>query len=185
MKKILSAVLLALLCGSGTAFASDNSAEAPNTKQLSVGYEGVFAGDLLQGLSSRYWFNDNVGGEVNLFYGRVGLEEGPNDFDADLFLGELKLLYAPIVNENSRFYVGLEGGIGSIGGDIADDADITVYTISPFVGTEFRFAELPDMAFNWEVGYKWHRVNVDPDDYEDLNVNIDGTFVTVGAHYYF
>lgn len=185
MKKILSAVLLALLCGSGSAFAADNSAAGPNTQQYSVGYEGVFAGDVLQGVSSRYWFNDNVGGELNLFYGNVGVDsDGYIDGNADLFLAELKMMYAPIVKQNSRFYVGLEGGIGSIGGDVVpDNVDVTVYTISPFVGTEFRFAEIPDMAFNWEVGYKWHRVNVDTGD--DVNVNIDGTFVTLGAHYYF
>lgn len=181
MKKILSAVLLALLCGSGSAFAADNSAVGPNTQQFSLGYEGILAGDVLQGVSSRYWFNDNIGGELNLCYGRVDFD-GDN---ADLFLGELKVMYAPIVKQNSRFYVGLEGGIGSIGGDATANTDVTVYTISPFVGSEFRFAEIPDMAFNWEVGYKWHRVNIDPDSSSDYNVNIDGTFVTVGAHYYF
>ncbi|ACF11658.1 hypothetical protein Cpar_1255 [Chlorobaculum parvum NCIB 8327] len=185
MKKILSAVLLALLCGSGTSFASDKTDEGCNTKQFSLGYEGVFAGDVLQGLSSRYWFNENLGGELNLFYGRVGVDFDYSDTNADLFLAELKMLYAPIVKENSRFYVGLEGGIGSIGGDtIPDDVDITVYTISPLIGTEFRFAEIPDVCFNWEVGYKFHRVNVDTEE-GDVDVNIDGTFVTLGAHYYF
>ncbi|MBN1928185.1 MAG: hypothetical protein JW764_01380 [Chlorobiaceae bacterium] len=186
MKKILSAALLAVLCGSGTAFAADKNDEGCNTKQFSVGYEGVFAGDVLQGLSSRYWFNNNVGGELNLYYGRVGLDIDSFDTNADLFLAELKMLYAPVVKQNSRFYLGLSGGVGSIGGDLVDDldVDVTVYTISPFVGTEFRFSEIPDLCFNWEVGYKFHRVNVDSE-YDDVNLNIDGTFVTLGAHYYF
>jgi hypothetical protein len=188
MKKVISAALLALLCGSGTALAADN--EGCNTKKFSLGYEGVFAGDVLQGLSSRYWFNNNVAGEVNLFYGNVGLkvEDTPIDGNMDLFYASAKLLYAPIVKTNSRFYVGLEGGIGSIGVENNDKdvlpGEISVYTISPLIGAEFRFTEIPDICFNWEVGYKFQNVNYDGDDTE-VDVNIDGTFVSLGAHYYF
>jgi hypothetical protein len=195
MKKVISAALLALLCGSGTALAADN--EGCNTKKFSLGYEGVFAGDFLQGLSTRYWFSNNVGGELNLYYGRVGLKGdvpilGDIDADADLFHASAKILYAPVVKQNSRFYVGLEGGIGSIGSigaennDVDLPGDISIYTISPLIGAEFRFSEIPDLCFNWEVGYKFQQISWDGDDADDeIDVNIDGTFVTLGAHYYF
>lgn len=187
MKKILSAVLLALLCGSGTAFASDKTDEGCNTKKFSLGYQGVIAGDFMQGLSSRYWFNDNFGGELNMSYANISADYGSDEVTiGDLFIAEIKLLYSPVVNENSRFYVGIEGGLGSVGGDIVDDmdADVTIYTINPLIGTEFRFSEIPDICFNWEVGYKWHGVKADGDG-DDVSFNLDGTFVTVGAHYYF
>jgi hypothetical protein len=198
MKKVMSAVLLALLCGTGTAFAADSNVDGPNTKKFSLGYEGVFAGDILQGVSSRYWFNNNVGGEVNLYYGNVGIKADQislgnvyNNVDAHahLFYASTKLLYAPVVKQNSRFYLGLEGGIGSIGANNNGDklpADITVYNISPLIGSEFRFTEIPDLCFNWEVGYKFQRVNFNGNSgLSDIDVNIDGTFVTLGAHYYF
>jgi hypothetical protein len=190
MKKVISAVFLALLCGTGTAMAAEN--EGCNTKKFSLGYEGVFAGDILQGLSTRYWFNNNVGGELNLFYGNVGLrvQDPPIDGNLDLFYASAKLLYAPVVKQNSRFYFGLEGGIGSVGVENNDvdllPGDISVYTISPLIGAEFRFSEIPDLCFNWEVGYKFQQISWDgdgPD--EEIDVNIDGTFVTLGAHYYF
>jgi len=187
MKKILSAALLALLCGSGTALASDKYDEGCNTKKFSLGYQGVIAGDFMQGLSSRYWFNDNFGGELNMSYANISADRGSADVTiGDLFIAEIKLMYAPVVNENSRFYVGLGGGLGSVGGDIVDgmDVDVTVYTINPLIGTEFRFSEIPDICFNWEVGYKWHGVKIDGDG-DDVSFNLDGTFVTVGAHYYF
>jgi len=189
MKKILSAALIALVSGYGTAFAADTNSGGPNSGKFSLGYEGVFAGDVLQGLSSRYWFNQNVGGELNLFYGKVGVESNNDKAHGDLFYASGKVLYSPVVKQNSRFYLGLEGGIGSIGGDWNGaniPGDVTVYTVSPLIGSEFRFAEIPDLTFNWEVGYKFQRANFKGNSgYSDVDVNIDGTFVTLGAHYYF
>jgi len=130
--------------------------------------QGVFAGDILQGISGRYWATENFGGELNLFYGRAGFDvedSGTEVFDGhgDLLLGTLKLMYSPIVKENSRFYVGLEGGIGSVNAEADDqdvlDGDITVYTINPFFGAEYNFTELPELGLNFEVGYKFHNVS--------------------------
>lgn len=192
MKKILSAALLALLCGSGNAFAADNT-EAPNVEKFSLGYEGILAGNVVQGVSSRYWFTNNVGGEVNLSYGRLGINiETPldeNDAHASLLMGSAKIMYAPVVKAHSRFYVGLEGGIGNVGVEANDEdalpnTDVNVYTISPLIGSEFYFAEVPELGLNWEVGYRFQTVNID-NDAAEVDLKLDGTFVTVGAHYYF
>ena len=191
MKKILSAALLALLCGSGNAFAAGN-VEGPNVEKFSLGYEGILAGNVVQGLSSRYWFNNNVGGELNLSYGRLGInvDNSPmDDSHASLLMGSAKVMYAPVVKAHSRFYVGLEGGIGNVGVEENDEdalpnTDISVYTISPLIGSEFYFAELPELGLNWEVGYRFQTVNID-NDAADVDLKLDGTFVTVGAHYYF
>ena len=191
MKKILSAALVALLCGSGNAFAADNT-EAPNVEKFSLGYEGILAGNVIQGVSSRYWFTNNVGGEVNLSYGRLGLNTdipGIDDAHASLLMASAKVMYAPVVKAHSRFYVGLEGGIGNVGVENEDkDAlpgDVSVYTVSPLIGSEFYFAELPELGLNWEVGYRFQTVNWDSDIVGDVDLKLDGTFVTVGAHYYF
>ncbi|NTW46735.1 MAG: hypothetical protein HGB16_01170 [Chlorobaculum sp.] len=191
MKKILSAALLALLCGSGNAFAAGNT-EAPNVEKFSLGYEGILAGNVVQGLSSRYWFTNNVGGEVNLSYGRLGVNidnASIDDSHASLLMGSAKVMYAPVVKEHSRFYVGLEGGIGNVGIEVNDEdalpnTDVNVYVVSPLIGSEFYFAELPELGLNWEVGYRFQTVNID-DDAAEVDLKLDGTFVTVGAHYYF
>ncbi len=183
MKKGKAVVLaaLALALGAGTASA------APNANKFGLGYQGVVAGNFLQGISGRYWFDEKVAGELNLFYGTVGADAGSVHLgDADLFLATAKVLYAPVVKPNSRFYVGLEGGLGSIGGDVASDTSI--WTVEPLVGAEFNFTEIPELGFNFEVGYKWHHINtsdlsVQGADITDLN--IDGTTVAIGAHYYF
>ena len=87
---------------------------------------------------------------------------------------------------NSRFYVGLEGGLGSVGGDTLDalDADVSVWTINPLMGAEYSFSDIPELGLNFEVGYKFHHINVDTPGPE-FDVNLDGTFVSLGAHYYF
>lgn len=192
MKKILSAALLALVCGTGNAYAVDNSAQAPDTKKLSLGYEGIFAGNILQGVSSRYWFNNNVGGELNFYYGRLGLDienSGIDDAHASLLMGSAKVLYAPVVKAHSRFYVGLEGGIGNVGVENKDadvlPGDVSVYTVSPLIGSELHLAEIPELGLNWEVGYRFQTINWDNDLVGNADLKLDGTFVTVGAHYYF
>lgn len=185
MTKAVVAAGLAVMLGTGSAVAGEN----PMTGKFGLGYQGVFAGDILQGISGRYWATENFGGELNLFYGNVGLEVEPSgdEASADLLLGSLKLMYSPIVKENSRFYVGIEGGIGSVNAEINGvdmPGDITVYTINPLFGAEYNFSELPELGLNFEVGYKFHNVSYE-DDPVDVDVNLDGTFVSLGAHYYF
>lgn len=192
MTKAVVAAGLAVMLGTGSAVAGEN----PMTGKFGLGYQGVFAGDILQGISGRYWATEDFGGELNLFYGNVGVDgfvPGLGDIDdgnGDLLLGSLKLMYSPIVKENSRFYVGIEGGIGSVSveendGDVLD-GDITVYTINPLFGAEYNFSELPELGLNFEVGYKFHSASYDENGSDDdIDVNLDGTFVSLGAHYYF
>jgi hypothetical protein len=184
--KVLGIVAMAStlsMVGCGTTHASEN----PTTGKASIGYQGVLGGNLLNGVSTRYWVNDNVGLEGNLFYGTAGIDIGSSHIgDANLFLGTAKVLYSPVVKENSKFYVGVEGGYGSVGLNDATHSlipDTTIWTVEPLVGVEFGVKELPELAFNFEVGYKFNHVNIDTPDEVDLN--LDGVTVAVGAHYYF
>ncbi|MEI7824319.1 MAG: hypothetical protein WCI01_03395 [Chlorobiaceae bacterium] len=182
MKKTVGLVALALALGAGTASA------APNAEKFGLGYQGVFAGNFLQGVSGRYWFSDTIAGEVNLFYGTVGVNDvtpgGDHLGDADALLGAVKVMYAPVVKANSRFYVGLEGGLGSVGLNVFGDEVLpnsSVWTVEPLFGAEFFLSEIPELGFNFEVGYKFHHLNFN----DSVDLNIDGTTVAVGAHYYF
>lgn len=190
IRKAIAAAALALVFGAGTVSAATSQPEAPNCGKFGLGYQGVVAGSFLQGVSGRYWFDNNVAGEVSLFYGRAKVEAGGDELGkGDLLLGTAKILYAPVVKSNSRFYVGVEGGLGSIDGNIDLDGgmplpDTSVWTAEPLFGAEFNFSEFPELGVNFEVGYKWHHVNSDTDD-GDLDINLDGTTVAFGAHYYF
>ncbi|ACF44649.1 hypothetical protein [Pelodictyon phaeoclathratiforme] len=188
IRKAIAAAALALVFGAGTVSAATSQPEAPNCGKFGLGYQGVVAGSFLQGVSGRYWFDNNVAGELNLFYGRASVEMGSSELGkGDLLLGTAKILYAPVVKTNSRFYVGVEGGLGSIDGNIGSSMslpDTSVWTAEPLFGAEFNFTEFPELGVNFEVGYKWHHVNSDLGS-NDLDINLDGTTVAFGAHYYF
>lgn len=166
MKKIYVGLVVALMTVS---LSGNVQAEMP---QIGVGYEGMFLGEFLQGLSARAWF-DQLGVEGNLQQASVDVYG--DDFDVYLLSG--KVFYAPIVKENSQFYIGLEGGFGQIDYS-ASDMDITLF--GPFFGAEYRFAELPEMGFCWEVGYRFTDFEMDDDDAE-----LDGISISLGLHYYF
>ncbi len=165
--------------------------ETPNADKIGLGYQGVFGGDILQGVSARYWVGDEVAIEGNFFYGNVSLDVADTDvFDGSLYLGTGKIMFAPVVNSNSRFYVGLEGGIGGVDLDVGGDdvpVDVDVYVVTPLIGAEHYFSEFPELGFNWEVGYKFHAISVGEADVDDdeLEIGINGISVGLGAHYYF
>jgi hypothetical protein len=168
--------------------------ETINTKKLSLGYQGVFAGDFLQGVSSRYWFSTKIGAELNAFYGTGGIDykdSGITDYKGKLLVTTAKFLYAPVIKEHSRFYVGVESGIGSLWADRENEDDgfkdkynVTVFAIGPLIGSEFTFSEIPELGFNWEVGYKYTGVSTKFSG-DDADVSLSGTFASLGVHYYF
>lgn len=180
----IAVFLLALSCGSGSAIA----AEGPNTGKLSLGYQGIIAGDFLQGVSSRYWVTNNIGSELNVFYGTAGIDfhdSYTDNYDGDVLLTTAKFLYAPVVKEHSRFYVGIEGGAGTLRGKSDNNSKhSSIYAISPLFGAEFNLAGIPELGLNWEVGYKYCGATYKRNG-ENVDVNISGTFVSLGAHYYF
>lgn len=189
MKKFKALLVGCLVAAfsAGSAMAAEGT--APNCGKVGLGYQGVLAGDVLQGFSARYWAADDIAVEGNFFYGNatVGIESSDEDlFDGSLYLFTGKVMYAPVVNSNSRFYVGLEGGIGAV--DVEDaDADVDVYVLNPLIGAEHYFSEFPELGFNWEVGYKMHMISAGPEDFDDddLEIDLSGISVALGAHYYF
>jgi len=185
IRKTIVAGGFALLLGMGTASAAPlPETIAPNAGKYSLGYQGVIGGSMLDGMSSRYWINNKVGTELNLFLGKGAFREHSRDVTGNLVIATAKVMYAPVVKTYSRFYVGLEGGIG--GGNTSDTSpsidplnnNEAGYVINPLMGTEFNFSEIPELGFNFEVGYKTHIINAN-------GINVGFTSVSLGAHYYF
>ncbi|MBN1505763.1 MAG: hypothetical protein JW955_02900 [Sedimentisphaerales bacterium] len=196
MKKVYLGVtaLLLLFVLSTSAVAADGT-DLPSKVTVGVGYEGMYLGNYLQGLSVRGWF-DRFGIEGSIWQANVSLDldipAGAGDTDASIWLLGGKFMFAPILRDHSKFYVGVEGGWGTAGLDIdtgANDMSPSVdgWTVGPMFGAEFFFQEIPELGFNFEVGYRFAFLNADADlgsnDKADLGMN--GIWVTAGVHYYF
>ncbi len=204
MRKAVGLVVLALALGAGTASASVS--EGRNCGKVSVGYQGQDLMGInnfsdtssiglgaLNGLSVRSWVTNQVGIEGNLYVGNWKNNEGDGEEtnEVSVLLGTVKGLWAPVVRENSRFYVGLEVGFGSydqqnVSGPDEGSADNGIYIVKPLIGVEYNFAGIPELGINFEVGYLFAGVHWDEQAYElDAKSTMSGTSVGLGAHYYF
>lgn len=154
---------------------SSNNAFAEN--KFGVGYQGTFIGEFLNGLSVRGWF-DSFSVDATLFHTDVEADGADSDL-LNLFILDGRFLYAPIVKENSRFYMGANLGYGAL--EVYDE-DLDLLTYGLLLGTEYSFQGLPELGFNWEVGYKFNTLDTDEYDFE---VDLNGISVSLGVHYYF
>jgi hypothetical protein len=161
-----------------------------------LGYQGLLAGSFVQGVSARMWTGDLMV-EANIGYGTIGVETSGSSWsdssDATLMMTELKAAYALVVNPHSRFYVGmsasytdltLESKYNDSWDSWSSEESINGYMIRPLFGVEYYFTEMPELGFNFEVGYNLTSWEVDDDD-TDVDVKLDGVAVSLGAHYYF
>jgi hypothetical protein len=187
IRKAFLAAALAFICGAGTASAT----EGPNVCKLSIGYQGQEYGNigLVNGVSSRYWASNDFGIEGNVYYGSdtwkyIG---GVKD-DQTMLSGAVKLMYAPVVKANSRFYVGVEGSLGRQHYDNFEtfEQTDTFWALKPLLGAEYHWAGIPEIGMNFEVGYLFDDYSVDDDHISSItNTNNSGISVGFGAHYYF
>ena len=151
-----------------------------------LGYQGMAVGGFLNGISVRSWALGNVGIEGNLFYGGIDIDvDNENTFDGDLYLFEGKVMYAFIVKENSRFYAGGKLGYGRFDVNIFDEGvDGSLYSLGAFIGSEWTFQGIPELGFNFDVGYSYNWYDDTIDDM-DIELSMDGISATFGVHYYF
>jgi hypothetical protein len=172
-------VTVICLCAAPS-FAADNY-------KVGVGYQGMFAGNMLNGLSVRGWFGPNtaIGVEGNVFYGAMKAETSltSDELDADLWMGEIKAMYAFLVKPNSRFYAGAKFAYGQYSVDPVD-FEGKVYVPGIFVGAEWNFPSLPEIGFNFDVGYNYIIDNNDVEG-EDIDLKLHGINVSAGIKYYF
>lgn len=172
------AVMVTVIClCAAPSFAADNA-------KIGVGYQGMFAGNLLNGLSVRGWVGPNtaIGVEGNFFYGALEVDE-PVDLDADLLMLEIKAMYAFIIKTNSRFYAGGKFAYGQYSIDPVN-FEGKIYIPGIFVGAEWNFPSLPEVGFNFEVGYNYAIDNNEIDG-DEVDLNLHGVNVGLGIKYYF
>jgi hypothetical protein len=179
--QVLLIVVSLFVCGYAV------NANAAGDVKVGLGYEGMIMGSFLQGISARAWMGP-LGLEGNIFTGRVKAEaDGDTLGKADLNAIGLKAMFAPIVKANSKFYVGADIGYGKAKFEAGDlDADGKVWLVGPFFGAEYFFQEIPELGFNWEVGYKFSKISLDvPDEDANADLKLDGINIVLGVHYYF
>ena len=170
-------------------FTSSAFAQDAQKYKIGVGYQGLFFGNTINGLSVRSWLGPNtaIGLEGNIFYGNaeVDIDGATDDADADLYMLELKAMYAFIVRTNSRFYAGGKFGYGRLDVDIdASDAKVDAYVPAVFVGAEWNFPQLPELGFNFEVGYSYAILEGN-DVLDGTDLDLSGINVGMGIKYYF
>jgi hypothetical protein len=191
MKKAVLLAGLALLFGAGTASAT----EGRNVGKLSVGYQtmelntansGIFSGGA-SGLSSRYWINNEVGVEGNIYLLSQTEKYSGYENKRSVLAGTVKGLYSPVVKENSRFFVGLEAGLGNVNYEETghSDATDTFWVVRPLVGAEYNFAGIPELGVNFEVGYIFSSYNEDDAFVDNTTWDMSGLSIGAGVHYYF
>ena len=171
----MNRVFKKLVVGSLVASAIVVSVQAEEKFDIGVGYSGMYLGDFIQGVSIRGWKN-KVGLEATLGHLRMYDDSS----DDELVLATGKVMYAPIMNQNSKFYIGLEAGTGfyeSTAGTSHNKE--TGYLVRPFFGSEYRFSEIKELGFSWEVG--WTHSELGSED----SVKLEGTSVSAAIHYYF
>jgi len=132
------------------------SSHAEKKLDIGVGYNGMYIGEFISGISARTWVKDDIGLEINV--GDLGVKYGGDK--ADLLIGTGKFLYAPIVHSNSKFYIGVEvGGIKLS----FNDASTGGYMVRPFFGSEYRFSEMKELGFTWDIGWTYSSFATDND----------------------
>ncbi|MCK6544172.1 hypothetical protein L6Q79_16000 [bacterium] len=168
MKKKFVILLLGMLL-------SQNVFSQTTQNKFGLGYQGVFLGNISQGISGRYWASEKLGWEGNFFTIKIS-----DDYaDAGFYMISGKLLYASVKKENSRFYFGGEIGIGRASSDDSNES-LDLLLFSPIMGSEYHLQGLPEIGFNWDIGYRIHMFSI-----EDYDFDIKGTTVSLGVHYYF
>jgi hypothetical protein len=91
-------------------------------------------------------------------------------------------MYAPVVKANSRFYVGLAGGLGEFSYEDTDPDSWSYdyWQLEPLMGFEYNIPGLPEITFNAEVGYAF---NTEDSDGGTAEWPDSGVVVSLGAHY--
>jgi hypothetical protein len=180
-----------------------------SAQTASIGYQGM-AGtgtNILSGLSVRGWV-DVIGWEGTLFFGREDTEykntngSYNSEADTDIWALDLQVMYAIIAKENSKLYLGLDFGIGRMNTESSynyplntppssgsDETDTDFWFAGPLVGAQYSLQGIPELSFNWEVGYTFMNASEENADngaaYSETDTNLDGMNTTIGVHYAF
>ena len=135
MTKFTLLAVLTLFCG-GAAHGKDLS------RRLGVGYASPFSlGDTLPSLAARYYPNPDYG-----LMGAIGVDTTKDDSQFGLMLKMMRTVFR---EENLNFYVAAAAGL--ISRQIVGHTD-SGFDVDAVIGTEFFFAGLENLGFNFEAG---------------------------------
>jgi hypothetical protein len=187
----VAVTMVVMFLSAGSVFAADDAKNFISNK-VGVGYQGMVVGSFLNGLSVRGWIGDRIGLEGSGFYGKADLdvEYGGSPVMAmkgDFWMLEAKAMYAFIVRSNSKFYAGAKIGYGQITADFYGTKFLdgeSVWEPGVFIGSEWSFPGLPEVGFNFDIGYTGVIFNNDVQGL-DVDLQLHGVTATFGVHYYF
>lgn len=161
--------------------------------KFGIGYQSVFLGEgMTMNQIALRWAPQPIGGA--LVIGQMGSysEDDPKTYE--LTRSELtlqgKFFYSLIERQNSDFYIGGLLGLGyyeyedKSGGSTYTDEE-TSFILGFLAGVEWRFSELPELGFNFELGYNLEFMNEESSGTTPLDSVFSGTSVSLGATYYF
>lgn len=177
----LALVLVASLAAAPPASAADSL-----TGKTSFGFQGVILGNYLNGVSVRQWTGNKFGWEGNLLYGNIKASAGSMDLKGDMTALEAKGMYALVEKTNSKMYVGAKVAYGHYKLEEGGDSLINGNLWQPGVlaGAEWCIPQLPEIGFNFEVGYNFTKTKPTVAGTE-VDLKLHGTNVTFGVHYNF
>jgi len=176
MKKILC--ILVVVTGGMAVYAKDVKEEKINeVGRLGIGYQATMVDRFfpINQIAIRY-APKPFGGA--LIIGQASADAKDNSWGSNTHeLVQLKGFYSLISREHSNFYVG-----GSLGLDFYDSHgnDTISWGFGGLTGVEWYFSDLPEIGFNFELGYMF-----DFEDREGRDTYFNGTYVSLGATYYF
>lgn len=199
MKKVFCLTMMMLMAVAITHAADEDNAPG----KFGLGYQGVVVSESSSSASSGpgvmnaiavRWAPQAVGG--SLTFGQYSYSSEDNDSPANesetsAWTLQGKVLWTLIDRPNSDFYIGGLLGFAMYedeftpGGSSSFTEEWASVIFGGLAGVEWRFTELPEIGFNFEVGY-----NIETSTYEEpVSYEIDtifaGTSVTMGATYYF
>ncbi|MCC5809468.1 MAG: hypothetical protein JJU06_03760 [Ectothiorhodospiraceae bacterium] len=163
--------------GLAAALAIPGTASADN---LELGLGGQYTlGDPLaesnqfSAIELRGWSDRRLGFGVFGYYGNLEADVDDVSVDDDVIRAGARGMYAPIVRNNTQFYVGAEASYEEWG-------DIDGWSAMPLVGVEYRPSTVRELGFHMDVGYRYTDLEND-----DLEIEQHGLSSQVGATYYF
>jgi len=184
------AVMATVIClCAAPVFAADNF----NANKVGVGYQGILWGNILNGVSVRGWIGPNIGLEGNVFYGHAAAsyDDGSSSEDigdGSLWMVNAKFMYAFIVRANSKFYAGGQFTYGQLKVNPEGDESFISKIYSPgiFAGAEWCFPQLPELGFNFELGYNYlYNTSGTDNSSGSFDIKMHGMNLGAGVHYYF
>lgn len=179
MKKVLCIAVAALMTVS--LVHAEEAADKPG--KLGIGYQGTaYGGDgpyLMNQISLRF-APQPIGGA--LVFGHMMRDGKDGNSDNEYWTVQAKGFYTLIDRPNSDFYIGgtLGWGYSEYKSSRSHDESNSLI-LGGLAGVEWNFTELPEIGFNFEFGYN---TTFESDDDDGDNI-YKGTFVSLGAHYYF